>query len=228
MKSSKKSSKWSFFLLGGVVVLLVAVLLVIKLTYDKGEGEILTPASVQEQVLNGFETSNQPYIGDQKAPVVIVEFADYKCPSCKHWTEDVFPQLKKAYLDTGKAVFYFVDLPFLAPDSTAAALAGESLYQQNVDYFWTYYKLMMEQQGNKNDTWATKEFIMDLVKQNIPGVDLKQFEQDLDSLKYIDNINADIKIADDSQVGGTPTIFVNGNPVEDDSFEGIKAVIEKQ
>lgn len=69
---------------------------------------------------------------------------------------------------------------------------------------------------------------MDLVLENIPGVDIKQFEEDLDSQKYIENVNNDIKIADDSKVDGAPTVFVNGIMVEDISFEGIKAVIDKQ
>lgn len=227
MRNKKKAS---FLLLGAVVivVLLIGILLVNKSTNDKKEAEVDSPVDVQEElVLKGFDPAKQPYVGDPKAPIVIVEFADYKCSYCKRWTEEVFPELQKEYLDTGKAVVYYVDLPFLAPDSTLAALAGETLYQQNGEYFWTYYKAMMKHQGNHEEAWATKEFIMDLVEKNVPGVDLKQFEKDLDSQKYIDNVKNDVKIADDSKIDGTPTVFVNGIAVDDVSFEGIKAVIEK-
>lgn len=227
-----RNKKWGPFLLLGVVaivVLLIGFLLVNKSINDKEEAEVNSPeGTLTEQTLTGFEPAKQPHIGDPKAPVVIVEFADYKCPYCKQWTEVVIPELKKEYLDTGKAVLYYIDLPFLAPDSTLAALAGETLYQQGEDYFWTYYKAMMKYQGDHAETWATKQFIMDLVLEHVPGVDLKQFEEDLDSQKYIENVNTDIQIANDSKVEGTPTVFVNGVSVEDVSFEGIKAFIEKK
>lgn len=227
-----RNKKWSSYLLlvaVVIVVLLIGFLIVNKSTNDKEKAEVNSPENtLTEQTLIGFEPAKQPYIGDPNAPVVIVEFADYKCPFCKQWTEEVVPELQKEYLDSGKAVLYYIDLPFLAPDSTLAALAGETLYQQSGDYFWTYYKAMMKDQGDHAETWATKEFIMDLVLENIPGVDIKQFEEDLDSQKYIENVNNDIKIADDSKVDGAPTVFVNGIMVEDISFEGIKAVIDKQ
>ncbi|GGH16545.1 DsbA family protein [Paenibacillus segetis] len=226
-----RNKKWGpFLLLGAVVIvmLLIGFLLVNKSTNDKEKAEVNSPVNtLNEQRLIGFEPAKQPFIGDPKAPIVIVEFADYKCPYCKQWTEEVVPELKKEYLDTGKAVLYYVDLPFLAPDSTLAALAGETLYQQSQEYFWTYYKAMMKNQGDHAETWATKEFIMNLVQSNLPSVDMKQFEKELDSQKYIENVNNDIQIANDSKVEGTPTVFVNGVSVEDVSFAGIKAFIEK-
>ncbi|WP_420831212.1 thioredoxin domain-containing protein [Paenibacillus lignilyticus] len=36
----------------------------------------------------------------------IVEFGDFKCPSCKAWGEQLYPKLKEAYIDRGKSQFY--------------------------------------------------------------------------------------------------------------------------
>jgi protein-disulfide isomerase len=210
-------------------VLAVVLVFVVIFTHNKGDKtDEAKPSNIQSGQLKGFDPKKQPFVGNPDAPVVLVEFADYKCPACKRWTEDVYTRLKDKYLDTGKAVFYYVDLPFLAPDSTYAALAGETLFQQNSNYFWTYYKLMMEHQGKKEDTWATKEFVMNLVSEYIPEVDMERFERELDAETYIENVWKDVKIGDDSEVGGTPTLFLNGVEVEDISFEGLQQAIDNQ
>ncbi|WP_410769320.1 thioredoxin domain-containing protein [Fontibacillus sp. BL9] len=226
MKKKKSGIWW----LCGVAVVLIGILLVINFSGQGNKAESYPDLEKVEAgtVPDGFDEENQPYLGNPEAQVKIVEFSDYKCPACKRWKDQVLTQLKQDYLDTGEAVFYYVDMPFLAPDSTLAALAGETLYQQNQDFFWTYIDLMMEQQGKKDEAWANKEFIMKLVKDNIPEADLKRFERELDEETYIANVKKDFLIAENHGVDGTPTVFVNGQAVEDISFEGIKAAIDNQ
>ncbi|GGG12073.1 DsbA family protein [Paenibacillus aceti] len=224
-----RNKKWGLWLLAAAAVILIVVLVLIRINGNNSQKAEFPDLEQVEagQVPEGFDEANQPYIGNPDAAIKIVEFADYKCPACKRWVEEVFSKIKSEYLDTGKAVYYYVDFPFLAPDSTLAALAGETLYQQDQQYFWTYYDLMMEKQGSKDSAWANKKFIMNLVKENIPGVDLKQFEQDLDERKYIANIKRDLLIGENQGVDGTPFVFVNGQAVDDISWEGIQAAIEQ-
>lgn len=218
------STKWGVIGFVALAVLLAGILLIINFQ-QRTEYPDLEKVKVSK-VPQGFNEGNQPYLGDPNAKIQIMEFADYKCPACKRWTEDVFPRLKEEYIDTGKAVFYYVDFPFLAPDSNMAALAGETLYQQNPAYFWKYHELMTERQGEKKDTWATKKFVMDLVKNDIPGADLKRFEKDLDSQKYIENVKEDLLIGQKYGVNGTPTVYINGNAVEDASYENLKVMLD--
>lgn len=225
----KNNTVW-FWWLAGIAVAMIAVLLVINLT-EKSDKDAGYPDLEQVEVSEipqGFDEEHQPYIGEPGASIQIVEFSDYKCPACKRWKDEVLSKVKEEYLDTGKAVYYYVDFPFLAPDSTLAALAGETLYQQNQAFFWTYFDLMMEHQGKKDDAWANKDFIMKLIKNNIPEADMKRFEQDLDSRKYIANVKKDLLIGENHHVDGTPTVFVNGEAVEDISYQGLKAVLDNQ
>lgn len=221
----RNNAKWGVIGFTALAVLLAGVLLIINFQ-QRAVYPDLEKVSVSE-LPQGFDEANQPYLGDPSAKIQIVEFADYKCPACKRWTEGVFAKLKEEYIDTGKAVFYYVDFPFLAPDSTMAALAGETLYQQNQDYFWKYHELMTERQGAKKDTWATKKFVMDLVKNDIPEADLKRFEEELDSQKYLSHVKEDLLIGQKHGVDGTPTVFINGSAVEDASYEGLKAALDR-
>lgn len=50
-------------------------------------------------------------IGDPDAPVTIIEYASMTCPHCRAFHVDVLPQLRSAYIDTGKAKLIFRDFP---------------------------------------------------------------------------------------------------------------------
>lgn len=211
----------------GIAVILLGILLAVNyLSQDKKTaGDFDDGVPMVKADSDDFNLNYQPYIGDPDADIQIVEFADYKCPACKRWKDEVLPELKREYLDTGKAVYYYIDMPFLAPDSTLAALAGETLYQQDQDLFWTYFDLMMKHQGDKRDEWANRDFIVRLVQENIQGADLERFIKELDDRKYAANIEMDIGIAENYAVDGTPTVFVNGVMAEDASFAGIQDAI---
>ena len=43
-------------------------------------------------------------VGDEDAPVVVREFADYQCPACARFS-DASQQLKQEYVETGKVRF---------------------------------------------------------------------------------------------------------------------------
>src|SRR5450631_4126900 len=57
-------------------------------------------------------------LGDDKAPVTIVEYASMTCPHCAHFHETTYPELKKRYIDTGKVRFIMREFPL---DPLAAA-----------------------------------------------------------------------------------------------------------
>ena len=45
------------------------------------------------------------------APVTVVEYASATCPHCAAFHKNVFPELKKTYIDTGKVRFIFREFP---------------------------------------------------------------------------------------------------------------------
>ncbi|MBR3218117.1 MAG: thioredoxin domain-containing protein, partial [Exiguobacterium sp.] len=54
----------------------------------------------------------QPTLGNPDAKVSVVEFGDYKCPSCKQWGETIYPQLKADYLDKEDVSFSYINVLF--------------------------------------------------------------------------------------------------------------------
>lgn len=81
------------------------------------------------------ENGNLPVLGDENAPVTIVEFSDLECPFCEQFFSGAYPQIKKDYIDTGKVKMYFrhYPLPF-HPMAKPAAVAVECANEQGK--FW--------------------------------------------------------------------------------------------
>lgn len=84
-----------------------------------------------ELSVGDFKLEKQPTLGNPDAKVKVIEFIDFKCPSCAQWDKENFPRFKQEFIDSGKVQFYVINFPFLGPDSIEAALAAESIYNQN-------------------------------------------------------------------------------------------------
>jgi len=154
-----------------------------------------------------FESESVTTIGSPDAPITIVEFSDYQCPYCLRNYQQTFPQLKKDYIDTGKVRYVFKDFPLSFHEKAIpAALAAECAGEQG-KYWEMHDKLFGE-----HDAWVSaeqpeevfKEFAKDL------GLDTDQFNECLDSQKYLDEIKADMQEGVNAGVKGTPAFFING------------------
>src|SRR5256885_15632799 len=62
-------------------------------------------------------------LGNPDAPITIVEYASLTCPHCAHFANEVLPELKKKWIDTGKAKLVLRDYPLDEPALRAAMIA---------------------------------------------------------------------------------------------------------
>lgn len=100
------------------------------------------PATGKVTVANG----HLPLLGKAGAPITIVEFSDFECPYCRRFYQDAYKQLKKEYVDTGKAVIYYRHFPLsFHPLATPFAVASECANEQ--DKFWQMHDKIFEKQG---------------------------------------------------------------------------------
>ncbi|MDF2140396.1 DsbA family protein [Paenirhodobacter sp. CAU 1674] len=51
-------------------------------------------------------------LGQDSAPITVIEYASYTCPHCAHFHDDVFIPLKRDYIDTGKVKFIHREVYF--------------------------------------------------------------------------------------------------------------------
>ncbi|MGP4039105.1 DsbA family protein [Gracilibacillus sp. D59] len=173
-------------------------------------------------LLTNFETApihnlpleGQPMIGNADAEATIVEFGDFMCPDCKDFAQKEFPNIKKELIDTGKAKMYFIDNPFVKPESTYASILGESLLSKDEELFWQFYHQLYAESN------LTKQKIVDIAKSLSPTSDFT----DLDALEK--EVQKDRDFAEQNNINSVPTVFVNGRSVNA-NFEDIKEAVEK-
>src|SRR5260370_31011463 len=62
-------------------------------------------------------------LGNNTAPIVMEVYSDYQCPHCKHFHDEIQPQVVRDYVNTGKVYLIHHDFPLPTfKYSTEAAL----------------------------------------------------------------------------------------------------------
>lgn len=160
--------------------------------------------------------SDSPTLGNPQAPVTIVEFSDFQCPFCEKFFQTTEKQVMDKYVKTGQVKFVYRHYPFLDQknydpsstdeESTWAALASECANEQGK--FWEYHDYLFNHQGKENSGTFTKNNLKIFAGEL--GLDTRQFNNCLDTEKYIDRVMKDKNDADRAGITGTPTNFVNG------------------
>lgn len=84
-----------------VLITVLIIFLVIALFF------IFRPKT-NEAPMVSIDTRAQPMEGNPKAPITIVAFEDFKCENCKRYSTTLYPQIKRDYIDTGKAKYFFI------------------------------------------------------------------------------------------------------------------------
>ena len=72
---------------------------------------VLPPGSARAQEA-GSGAIQDMTLGEPDAPVEVIEYASFTCPHCADFHENVFPDLKRDYIDTGKVRFIHREVYF--------------------------------------------------------------------------------------------------------------------
>ena len=157
------------------------------------------------------------WLGDAKAPVIVIEYASMTCPHCAHFNETTFPEFKKKYIDTGKVRYTLREFP-LDPLAAAAFMLARCASDMSGNGTGTgpkdkeKYYAMVDTLFRKQDQWVKQKPLPDLLaigKQ--AGFTEKSFDACLANQKLLDDIQKERQHAIDKyKVHSTPTFFVNG------------------
>lgn len=160
---------------------------------------------------------DDPFMGAEDAPVVMVEFSDFQCPYCARFWKDTLPEIKEKFVETGVVKFVYRDLALsFHADAQKAAEAAQCAYEQGS--FWEYHDVLFANM-NALDVNSLKKYAADL------GLDVAQFDECLTSGKYADEVRQDGQDANANGLTGTPAFIINGQKVSGaqpyDKFEQI-------
>jgi len=208
-----------------ITAAIVAVALIGIIIYSRLQPSPATPT--QSNASAELTYDDQPRLGDPDAPVVLAVFEDFKCPACKFFEENVLPQLERDYISSGQAQLYFFNFPFIGPDSTTAAVAGECAYQQNEAAFWEYKTILFRAQGPESQQWATPARLEELAN-NLGDLDAAALRECTEEDRYADLVASERRLGEDAGVTGTPSLYIDGVKLENaNDYSAVQTAIDE-
>jgi protein-disulfide isomerase len=165
-------------------------------------------------------------LGDENAPVTIVEYSDFQCPFCSRFHEQTLGLIKENYIDTGKVKFAYKHYPIPALGHVSAVIAAEaSECAKEQGKFWEYHDILFERQqsdwgyyeqtkGRYLPLESARPFLSRYAQEI--GLDVEAFDLCIESGKHQEKIIQDLDDGNSAaqQVAepglGTPSFFLNG------------------
>lgn len=144
-------------------------------------------------------------LGKKDAPITILAFESLTCGFCAAFHRNTLPQLKKEYIDTGKAKLVFIDYPLNGRAMLAAMLARCS----GDDRFFAIVEMLFTSQS----TWARSKDVMGELGRigRFGGMTAEEFKSCMANKALFDGIRARQLAADkEHSIRSTPTFVING------------------
>ena len=171
----------------------------------------------EPEPLPATRMGSDPALGVEGAPIVIIEYGDFGCPTCRVWHQaGIRDQILEEYGE--KVMFVWRDYPVITGQSPKAAEAGQCAFDQNK--FWEYHDYIYEQ-GSSLSLDSLKAYAGEI------GLDGEQFNECLDSGKNKAKVNANLQLGYELGFPGAPGFVVNdtklpGPPM----YETLKGIID--
>ena len=167
-----------------------------------------------------IETEGRVTFGDAKAPVTIVEFADFQCFYCSQASGRMKSLIKKY---DGKVKVVYKHFPLIRhPFAKPAAGYFEAIAMMDQEKAKKFHDLIFENfeiYARLKSEGEIERKLKSLVKKT--GVELKKVKDNLEEAEKV--VQADLKEGERIGVGGTPSFFVNGVSARD---VGVEALVE--
>ena len=163
-----------------------------------------------------------PALGAKNAPVTIIELSDFQCVFCGKFWKETLPQIDAEYIKPGKVRFVYRHLAILGRQSVTSAQAADCAGEQGK--FWEYHDRLFASMGPFALTnGRLKEYAREI------GLDVKAFDQCLDSGKYFQKVKKETGVALSLGARGTPVFLINGVMVVGaHPFESFQEIIEDE
>jgi protein-disulfide isomerase len=146
-------------------------------------------------------------LGSPSAPVEIVEFADFECPSCGQFATLTEPDVRAKLVNTGQARIRYMDFPLPMHRNTwdasfAAACANEQ------GKFWQMHDIIFQNQDRWNgEATSRPKKVLGELAQSL-GLDMAKYNACVDSEKYRAQIQANEQEGERRGVNQTPTFMI--------------------
>ena len=168
------------------------------------------------------KTDEEFFLGNKDAKIVVIEYASMTCIHCATFHKQVYPKIKKNYIDTNKIKFIFRDFPL-----DKQALFGSVLAKcAPKEKYFDFVKLIL----NTQKKWiASDDTFQDKLKNigKLAGLNENKINTCFKDEQIVDNI---LKARSDAEkkynITSTPSLIINEKKYSAMSYENFEKIIE--
>ena len=170
-------------------------------------------------------TDNDFIIGNNNAPITIIEYASMSCSHCANFHNNTLPDLKKEYIDTGKVKYVFRDFPYNYPALLGSMIMRCTPTEVRYDYMNALFQL--QPKWVVRDNAESKQELYKIMQSG--GMTKEEFETCTNNAE-LENIilQAVIAAQNEFNIQSTPSFLINGYLVEGNkSIKEFRQIINK-
>ena len=182
--------------------------------------------TIAAQAETDKSTVTEMILGDENAPIEIIEYASMTCPHCANFHSDVYPQLKENYIETGKVKFVFREVYFDKYGMWASMIARCA----GPDRFFG----VIDQMFDKQKTWSRAGNDLAIVTElskigKLAGLGEDQINTCLQDADNLRNLVGWYKAnMEEHKISGTPSFAIDGEMVSNRSYKELSALLDEK
>ena len=206
-----------------VVVGVLALAGVGALVYLSTRPKVSIPVNVEIAVSDTAGFSGY-YLGSEKAPVEITEYADYQCPACGDFETVQFPDVRSRLIETGKLRWRFRDFP-LPMHKNARVAAHSAACAADQGKFWEQHRAIFQGQTDWSQAGDAGKAFREYGKQN--GLDLTAYDACMTAAKFAGRIQASVDEGIRVGIQATPSFVIGGRLYSGNQpYDRLKAMVD--
>jgi len=162
-------------------------------------------------------------LGNPKAKVKVIEYASVVCPHCARFNEEVFPAFKAKYIDTGKVLYAFRELP---TEPVQVAAAGFLIARCSPGKYFQVLDALFKGQAKLFETREAKQYLLDAAA--VGGLNEQQVDTCLADEAAVSAFNDRVQSAlSKEKISATPTFIIGDKVLNgEQTLEQLDAVIQ--
>ncbi len=163
-------------------------------------------------------------VGNKDAKITIIAFESLTCSHCANFHKNVYPELKKEYLDTGLAKIEFRHFPLDIAAFNASKVA-QCKNDGNADILESLYANQQKWVKGSSIEEANKNLQIFLKNEGF-SIDFESCVNDKNIEDFV--LNDRIEGAKNFKISSTPTIIINNKKFEKKlNYKNLKKALEK-
>jgi protein-disulfide isomerase len=142
-------------------------------------------------------------MGNNTAPIVMEIYSDYQCPHCKHFHDEIQPQVVRDFVNTGKVYLIHHDFPLPTfKYSREAALYALAAARFNK------YELVADALFARQEYWGMNGKVDEVVAGVLSADEMKKVRVLVKDPQIAQQLDHEIELGRAAKIQSTPSIFI--------------------